>query len=209
MFGMLDYRAHKFYLMLFGIPWLVLRWIAIIGLPFAWYAIGLDFAQNRIAQILISLLAAFVGEILWAILITLIGKLFMFLFGLIVDVIPVDGRTKEEAVSVVQGGEKSIFALILQKKHPSEWSDEDIAYSSKGFFNFFFQDQISNRFSEVREHYRLNPELTLAYDLDKFLVEKNLQMGWPEKILTNATYRGMFISYTLMLYLLLFNPFKG
>lgn len=59
MFGMLDYRAHKLYLLLFGIPWYVIRWMIIIGLPFIYYGIGLKVADNRLLQIVVSLFALF------------------------------------------------------------------------------------------------------------------------------------------------------
>lgn len=36
MFGMLDYRANKLFLIIFGIPWFLLRWIAILALPLFW-----------------------------------------------------------------------------------------------------------------------------------------------------------------------------
>ena len=206
MFGMLDYRAHKLYLILFGIPWFILRWVALIGLPFIYYGIGLELVNNRLLQILVSLVALFIGEFIWLIIVTYIDKFSMFLFGLIIDVIPADGRTKEEATMVVKGGEQVVGTLNLNKKHPSEWTDEDIAFSKKGFFQFFFQEKINDRFQRVRDHYQANPDLPVGYELDRFMETNNLTIGWPERIVTNISYRGMVITYSLMLYLLLFNP---
>jgi hypothetical protein len=207
MFGMLDYRAHKLYLILFGIPWFILRWATLIGLPFAYYLLGLELAHNRLLQILISMGALFIGELIWLVITTYIDKLSMFLFGLIIDVIPADGRTKEEAAMVVKGGDPVIGTLTLNKKHPSEWTDEDIAFSKKGFFNFFFQEKINDRIQRVRDHYQANPNLAVGYELDRFMEANNLNIGWLERIITNVSFRGMIISYGLMLYLLLFNPF--
>ena len=47
---MLDYRAHKLYLILFGPIWFFIKWASVIGFPFMYYSIGLaifDPTDNR------------------------------------------------------------------------------------------------------------------------------------------------------------------
>ena len=69
MFGMLDYRAHKLYVILFFIPNIFLSLFALFGIPLINYSIGLQFADERIYQILLSLVALFVVEFLWLIIV--------------------------------------------------------------------------------------------------------------------------------------------
>ena len=57
MFGMLDYRAYKLYLILFFIPLFLLTLFQVFGLPFIYYAIGANLAENRILEIIISMIA--------------------------------------------------------------------------------------------------------------------------------------------------------
>ena len=68
MFGMLDYRSHKLYIILFFIPNLVLMLFAMFGLPLINYSIGLAFADERIYQILVSLVAVFIVETIWLVI---------------------------------------------------------------------------------------------------------------------------------------------
>lgn len=209
MFGMLDYRANKLFLIIFGIPWFILRWIAILGLPFAYYAIGLSVADNRLLQIGASLIALFIGEIIWLVIVTYVDKLFMFLFNLIVDVIPADGRTQEEALMVVKGGQQSIRALNLARKHPNEWSDDDYKAYTDSIFTIFFRSVIEKRIEFIKDYYAENPDAFVSISsVEEALKRKSLDVGWLEKLVCNPQWRGMAISYGLTAYLLLFNPFK-
>lgn len=209
MFGMLDYRAHKLYLLLFGIPWFVLRWVIIIGLPFLYYGIGQQLAENRLLQIVISLVALFFIEIFVVLGATYIDKLFMFIFNLLVDIIPADDRTKEEAVLVVKSGEVAIKLIELEKKHPSTWTDEDVAFYHRGFFAWFFKDTIKHRINMIREYFVQNPELAFnQWNIKNYLLENNLSMSFWENVVTNATYRATAISYSITFLLLIFNPWK-
>lgn len=208
MFGMLDYRAHKLYLIIFGIPWFILRWIVILGFPLIYYWIGHAFSDNRIYQILISLGCFVVTEIAWTILVSAIDKAFMFFFYLLVDVIPADGRTKEEALAVVKGGQQTIRALNLSKKHPNELTDDDFMAYKSSIFTFFYRDKIDERIQLIRQHYADHPNSRMNEFQIKSLLEKHsLDVDWLEKIICNPLFRGMVISYTLFLYLLIFNPF--
>lgn len=209
MFGMLDYRAHKLFLILFGIPWFLIRWLAIIGLPFAYYGIGLSVADNRLLQIGASLIALFIGEIIWMIVVTYIDKFFMFLFNLFVDVIPADGRTKEEALMVVKGGQQSIRALNLAKKHPNEWSDDDYKAYTDSVFTIFFRSSIDKRIEFIKDYYAENPhDFASVSSVEEALKKKALDVDWLERLVCNPQWRAMAISYALTAYLLLFNPAK-
>lgn len=209
MFGMLDYRAHKLYLILFGPIWFFIKWASVIGFPFMYYSIGLAIFDNRILQIGISLLSLVVIELIWAILHTYIDSFFMFLFQLLVDVIPYDGRTREESILVVKGGEAAIAHIAVNKKHPSEWTDEDCLIFQRGFFNWFFQDVVNARIELIRSHYRENPGQGFSeWAVEDLLKKNNLSVSLYQKVITNPSYRLAAISYAITFYLLIFHPFK-
>jgi hypothetical protein len=79
MFGMLDYRAHKLYLMIFGIPNFLLVLISLFGLPFAYYGIGKSYADSHLMMIVVSLLALLVVEIIWNIFVHYLSKVLNYL----------------------------------------------------------------------------------------------------------------------------------
>ena len=78
MFGMLDYRAHKLYLILFGIPIIIINLISIFGIGFIAYLVGFSFVETWLIKIILSVVVLFIVEGLWAILILGIVKLFDF-----------------------------------------------------------------------------------------------------------------------------------
>lgn len=47
MFGMLDYRAHKLYLILFGIPIIILKVVTLLGIGFIAYLVGFSFVKGE------------------------------------------------------------------------------------------------------------------------------------------------------------------
>ncbi len=207
MFGMLDYRANKLYILLFGIPLFILRWATIIGLPFLYYELGLQVSNNRILQILVSLLAVLFIEILLAIFLNWLDKAFMFIFNIFVDVIPSDGRTKEEAEYVVKGGSNLLELLEFSKKDPKDWNDNNTAFLSRGFFHFFFQHRIQFRIDRIQAYYKDNHGIDFTdWNTRKFLKDNGLEMSLMEKIITSPIYRGWVISYSIILYLIIFNP---
>ena len=138
MFGMLDYRAHKLYILLFGIPLFILNWFYILGIPFASYAIAKNYAYNWWGILLLGALACLVMQIAAAILGLIIGKFIEFSFTLLIDIIPAEDRTKEEAKLVTWGGEKTIALLELANAQPKDWNDEQIENVTKGFITWFF-----------------------------------------------------------------------
>jgi hypothetical protein len=209
MFGMLDYRAHKLYLLLFGIPWFVIRWIIIIGIPFLTYGLGHQVADNRLLQIVVSLFAVFIIEIFVFIGATYIDKLFMFIFNLFVDVISADDRTKEESIFVVKSGDVAIKLIELDKKHLRDWTDEDIAFYHRGFFAWFFKEEITHRFEMLKIYFTENPNVPFnEWNVKEYLAKINLKMSIFEHILTNQNYRASAISYSITIALLIANPWK-
>ncbi len=209
MFGMLDYRANKLFLIIFGIPWFLLRWIAILGLPFLYYGIGLTLVDNRLLQVGVSLVSLFIGELIWLLIVTYIDKFFMFLFNLLVDVIPADGRTKEEALMVVKGGQQAIRMLNLSTKHPNEWSDDDFMAYKDSIFTIFFRNRIDERIEFIKDYYAQNPDEFISISsIEDALKKKSLEVSWLERLVCNPQWRAMALSYGLTTYLLLFNPFN-
>ena len=209
MFGMLDYRAHKLYLLLTFIPNIVLYLFAIFALPLINYSVGLGFADERIFQILISLLSLVVVEIIWILFALFFSKSMDFIFSLFIDVIPHDGRTKEEAQLVVWHGEKAINIIALQK-HPKTWTDEVIYNAPKvdWIMNFYFNFEMTERLYAIRDHYISSPTTPFNESrIEQILEENNMSIKNKEKILTNRNYRRALISYSIFLLLLIINPF--
>lgn len=208
MFGMLDYRAHKLYIILFGIPIFLIGLFSLFGLPFIYYAVGSYFADTYVMKIIMSLICLIFIELIWLAVVMFISKVFQFIFGLIVDVIPADGRTKEEAKLVVWSGDKAIFLLKFNKKKPKDWSDKDKEKLASGFFNYFFKENIIERIDRVREHYIDNPDVNPdEFNTKAFLKENNLEIGIFEKIVTDVFFRTCVIRYSIFLYLILLSPF--
>jgi hypothetical protein len=208
MFGMLDYRASKLYLIIFGIPYFILTWLSVIGLPFLYYFLGYEFASGRFLQIVITIISYLLLGLVFAFLIIQIDKLTMFLFNLLVDIIPAEGRNKEEADAIVKGGDGARFLWHFNKKHPKDWSDEEVSYLCKGFFNFFFIGEIKTRCNRIREYFTENPEITPSqWNVEKFLQENGLKMGTLEQCITNPLIRNTIIQTVILVYLIIFNPF--
>jgi hypothetical protein len=214
MFGMLDYRAHKLYIILFCIPLLILVLFGMFGLPIINYVIGLQLFDARIFQIISSLVSMFILEIIWSLFIFgVVSKLFQFVFTLFVDVIPHDGRTKEEAQAVVWGGNNAILVLEMNK-HPSKWREhfeEEIA-KIDWVQSLFFKDRVIQRFLQIKENFEFDNEEEItafnSYKTENFIIENNLESTWIEKFICNKLYRRWFVGYSFFVYLLVFNPFS-
>ena len=208
---MLDYRAHKLYWIVFIIPNIILAAFAIVGLPLINYSIGVGMADTRVFQILISLVSLFIVEIIWLMIIFgPISKLFQFVFSLFVDVIPHDGRTKEEAQLVVWNGEKAIRLLALNK-YPTTWTDDLINSLPKDDWvqNWFFKDDIIRRFDLIQTEYSFRSEDSPYndYEVTKILEENDMVMGPVEKYVTTPTIRASIYSYSVFLLLIIYIPF--
>jgi hypothetical protein len=209
MFGMLDYRAHKLYLMIFGIPNFLLVLFSLFGLPFVYYGLGHNYADSHTMVIVYSLIAWLIIEIIWGIFVHYLSKFYIFIFGLFVDVIPADGRSEDEAKLVIWNGEKAIRLINFNKKKPKDWTDEDFDKLYTGFFNFFYKESIILRCEKIQDYYVKNPKIIPnEWNTNKFLKEQNLEIGILEKIVTNPFFRACAIRYSIFLYLISFNPFS-
>ena len=209
MFGMLDYRAHKLWVLLTFIPNIVLILFAIFALPLINYSVGLEFADERIFQILISLLSLVVVEIIWFIFTMLFSKSVNFIFYLFIDVIPHDGRTKKEAQMVVWNGEKAINAIALGK-HPKTWTDEVIYDAPKAdwIMNLYFNSEMTKRMRTIKDHYISYPDTPFdEWEVEKILKENNMLIKYKERVFVNKDTRRILISYFIFLLLLIINPF--
>jgi len=194
---------------MFGIPLIILRLFSHFGLSFIAYKTGFGYSEIWAIQILSSIVALIFIEILWGLVALLIvGKLFEFIFGLFVDVIPAEGRTKEEAQVVVDSGEKGVIALIA-KKHPKQWTDEDIQQLSKLDWveYLFFRDRLVNRCEQVREYFTENPQIRYReWRLKEFIENSNVPVKWQEKVFCNKSIRQMIVTYSILIALILVNP---
>ena len=204
---MLDYRAHKLYTLLFSVPLFILNWVFILGIPFASYVIAKNYADSWWSIFLLGILAYLLVQIVASIFGLIIGKLIEFAFTLIVDIIPADSRTKEEAKLVTWNGEKVIALLDLERTPPKDWADEQIENVTKGFFTWFYKDAITKRLGFIREYQQENPEyVSNEYNNKELLKNNNLTVSVAEKIILNQIYRGLVISGLLFLFLLLVQP---
>jgi hypothetical protein len=209
MFGMLDYRAHKLCWILYVIPVLILGLFQIFGLPLTNYFISHNLFDERIWQVITSIISIIILEIIWITFITyIVAKVGKFTFELIIDVIPDDGRTKEEAWMVVLTGKKAITALKIGT-HPKTWDDElmEDFINISIYQKLFFKNQIMDRLDKTRKYFMDNPQIDFnEFEINSFLKENNLTMGMKETIITSPIYKRWIISYTFFLYLIIFNP---
>lgn len=207
MFGMLDYRAHKLYLLVFGIPLFLLRWLTILGIPFMAYMVGKNYASSWIGVLLISLFAYLAISFLTEILVYAVGKFIEFTFSLFIDIIPANGRTKEEARLVTWNGEKAISLLALGHISPKDWSDEMIEDVTKGFFNWFFREDVMKRLNFIKEFHQTHQDYVAnSWNNEKLLKANNLAIPIIEQITCNPIFRGWVISGLFFLYLIFMQP---
>ncbi len=123
--------------------------------------------------------------------------------------IPADGRTKEEALMVVKGGQQAIRMLNLSTKHPNEWSDDDFMAYKDSIFTIFFRNRIDERIEFIKDYYAQNPDEFISISsIEDALKKKSLEVSWLERLVCNPQWRAMALSYGLTTYLLLFNPFN-
>jgi hypothetical protein len=207
MFGMLDYRAHKLYVVLVGPVGFILRLVAIIIIPFVCYLIGISISSNRAIQVAVTVVAMFVIAIPWYYLVKFIIAIPEAIFYFLIDVIPTDGRSKDQAKFVVWNGEFGINLLTIDK-HPSEWTDEVIeSISNVNVFSRIFSDKIQKRYHALRTFYLDNTDVVpSAYTAKQYLRRNNLAAPIWEQCISNKIYRGWVISYAVLLLLLAFNP---
>jgi hypothetical protein len=228
MFGMLDYRAHKLYLILFGIPTFVINFLSLFLLPLISYYSLLYFYKllnlevyiskiNTIILLLVALvpliiciiISIVIVEIIWLIFCLLVNKAINFIFKLIIDVIPADGRTKEQAELVLYNGDKAIIHLKAEN-HPEDWDDEFMLnYATKLDWvqSLFYRNRVMHRIKFIREHFVNNPkEHYYEWKVETLLEDNKINVSFIERWVCNKDYRIWTIRYSFLLILLILNP---
>jgi hypothetical protein len=213
---MLDYRAHKLYLVLFAIPNFIVGWTLAIGRSLLSYVVAYSYFDSGFTKIVGAILILFLCE-----LVTMpIGfgwkKFVSFLFTVIVDIIPADGRTKEEAKLVAWSGDKAITVLNLNK-HPREWTEESIenAASLDWIQKLFYGRKVTerirfikNKYEELEREHGIYPTVNESLT-KKFLIEGGLEpVTNVEKFVTNNALRNMVYAFLIFVLILVTNPFN-
>ena len=209
MFGMLDYRAHKLYLILMFIPHTFIFLFGVFGLPLINYGIGVSLAEERIFQIIISIVAIFIVEVIWILIVQeVFARALRFIFELFVDVIPDDGRTEEEAMYVVYGGRKAILAMEFGQ-HPKEWSQEVMEHIPNADWvqKLFYKDVVTERIGMMKVHFTTHPETPYSdFEVNTLLEDFNLKKGMIETYLCDKALRRGLYNYAFFLFLLIVHP---
>jgi hypothetical protein len=217
MLGMLDYRAHKLYLILFGIPLFLITWALIIGRPALAYLISYSYFENEIGEVLGAIALTVLFELVLIPVALGLSKAVNFLFTLIVDVIPANGRTQEEAKQVVWNGEKALIVFEMNKR-PSEWTEQSVEqFASLDWVQtLFFKQKVLDRLSFIKKKYE---KLDLPYKpgdvlypynewvVRDLLEEEGIDPPTEfEKFICNKMMRAMVYPYVVLLLLILFDP---
>ena len=208
MFGMLDYRAHKLYLILFGIPNFIIMWLWIIGIPLLSYHLAFAEYDLWVVKLGASLIVLVIAELLSGLVSFILDRIFFFLFTLIVDVIPHDGRTQDKANEVVRLGATAI-TLYETNKNPAEWSDNQIEELVRldWIARLFYSDRIRERCNVLRSHFKSNPGDDFDGSKPRQVVEEaGVAQGFIEGIVSNKVWRLMGVRYGFFVYLIVFNP---
>lgn len=212
---MLDYRAYRLRLLLFFFPETTLVFVAMFGLPILNYSVGVMLFDHRTLQIVTSLVIILPVEALWLTVIWgILPKLWESIFWFFVDVIPAEGRSKEEARSVAWGGDKAIREFEIARS-PVEWSDKLIHDYPKADWvqNLFYASNVRKRLNLIRsyawEKYYSDPTVKPAFsasEIEKLLDENGLKRGYVESVVTVPAWRTTITSYGLIVLLLIFHP---
>jgi hypothetical protein len=217
MFGMLDYRAHKLYVLLFGVPLFLITWALIIGRPALAYLISYSYFESTIAEVLGAVALTVLLELVLIPVGLGLSKLVHFLFTLFVDVIPANGRTEEEAKHVVWNGEKALLVLEMNKR-PSEWSEKSVEnfVSLDWIQAIFFKQKVLDRLTYIKKRYdeldRQYASGDQTYPYNEWAVRDLLKEGGIEpptefeKFICNKMMRAMVYPYLALLLLILFDP---
>lgn len=200
MFGMLDYRAHKLYILLtFPIDF-PLYLISIFAPATILYFVLLYVPKEGFfLHAIIVILSLIIADIGIAILTYIVRFIPNSVFNFLIDPIPCDGRSKKEALLVVRGGDKAI--LLLKFNKPANcWTDDDIESVSKiTIWHRFFQDEIQRRLYIIQNCYYENPQIDVSeYQNNIFIQKMQLQPKLKEKIVTSPYYRHHLLQFFLI-----------
>ena len=202
MFGMIDYRASKLWLLTFKIPLLVANLMvsaATIGFSY-YFSTMVDVALifQFVIGIIIHMVLSFPA---WGISAALNGTC-KFIFNAIIDVVPAKGRNKTEAWDVVMHGQKAITRQrFLKVTEPEELTYDLISSFAKlDWVNrlFYFNKTVTRWqkvavfFSEERE-YIFNAE-----SVENFMRKKRILPSKVELIVTSVQIRTIIMLYLIL-----------
>ena len=207
MFGMLDYRAHKLYVVLLYPLAYLLTFLTFFVPTTAAYFCGLWVTKDPVFLPVAVFFAWLIFSIPWGLLTKLLLAIPTAIFNFLIDPIPADGRTKDQALAVVAGGEDAILGLKFDRP-ATEWTDNDIiALSRISLTSRIYQDRIQRRLFKIREFYEENPHvLQSVHQTDAILKEWEITPPWSELIITNAYYRIVLIQFIVLILLTFIGP---
>lgn len=194
---MLDYRAHKLYLItVTPIKWIFTTiWFIVQTVLPVIVAIKTTDGEWLITLIVIYYLFSlmFIGGLfMWSLI--LLEKIFFFF----IDVEPTSNHSKEEAIRVVKYGSNAITVIKMEKTSPYYWEEEDIIKitESKIFFPKYFIDKNYEGFIFIKNYYRENniKDLCSWNHMQEILKENKIKKG--------LLYYIIFFSYGIVPYLL-------
>lgn len=211
MFGMLDYRAARLY-MLFSVPLSFIGfWMVVLLAPLFSIAILNFFTQNK----MIFVISSIPMYIILSFLITLIFIFFRWvlrgIFYYVIDVIPTNERSSVEARFVAENGQFGISFLKLQK-NPQTWHDEDIECVASFGTGRLFKNTRIERFKNIRQHWIENNLDYIPTELIQieFLKKNGSSPPIFELIITNHLYLNyLFGTVVLAIALFLIFPNYG
>ena len=201
MFGMLDYRAHKLYSFL-HLPFHAVLWIIVVFLPICVPIVILSHFRNLSTVPLFLFLFGIIAlEVCGTILHLILKVVFLLpeaIFNFLVDPVPTDGRSKEEAKLVVTGGNRTL-TIFKFAKTASEWTDDEIEELSKlTVWHRFFSERISLRLAKLRSYYTLNPMQPQNQAISEAYIKSiGLSPSLSEIVLTNPIWRNLALRYII------------
>lgn len=190
MFGMLDYRARKLYILV-NAPGITLQ-IIIRFLIFP-FLIGIYFvAQVKEFGVILSLFAGLICQVIISSLFFLIciffEKITWKLFNFFIDPIPAKGRTQEQAFMIVRNGGWAELLLELDSVSPNHWSDSLIDRASTyGFFRrVFFENKTKKRLNCMRD-WHVSYGAAQPLKLQSHLKERQLSPTYFEELVVSGS----------------------
>jgi hypothetical protein len=161
MFGMLDYRAHK----LFRLLWWPFSVVAKL-LFFVYIVVAILIAQSTGYNVLLKIVIAYVAFEAIGLLMSLIWLIvywaFKRAFFWLIDIVPAHGANATEARAIVEGGRATELDLKFEQDI-GNWTPEDTG-EFVSLMNWrsrlFFSDQMRRRMNLTVDHLRIIYDMT-------------------------------------------------
>ncbi len=202
MFGMLDYRAHKLYKLIFIAPSLILYFIGLVLIPAASLLVAVEYAEGALTFALYAIASLLILEIIFQIIgFYIIIGFFNAVFYYLVDVVPTNGRNKEQAEYIAKWGRYGELDLKFSE-YPKNWLDDEIEeFGERDWVQrVFFSGRTKRRMYAVREYYSNNEEEVYgATSIDSFLSRNGMYAGLWERLCVNRMYRIIMLRYLIVL----------